>query len=376
MNDKNKANLIISILFILIIFLPLGLQAFPRLKSSAQFKEKRILSEKPKISFNSISAFPKSVENYFNDTFLLRNFFINLSSVVKLKTLKSSNSSKVLIGKEGWLFYNGEEAQDGATISNHLGLLPYGYEDIFKSYKSNLEAKQKYLERMGITYLFVISPDKSSIYPEYLPKGYSNTSRKSNTDLLVEYLKTNSTVPVLDLRQPLIAMKNVRQPLYYKNDTHWNNLGAYFAYQAISNHLSKKFPSIKPRRLEDFSIQQLKTDIPGGLGEMIALTEYDDVEYILTPTIPFSYFHRGDADSERNPQIYYKTAGNQPNAIVFRDSFMQAVEPYLSDDFNYIVYLWMQWRTTEDIQQWLATAKPSVVIEERVERYLLPGVIF
>lgn len=360
----------------LTICLPLGLQAFPRLKSSFQVKENRTLTESPKISFSSISTFSKNAENYFNDNFLLRNFFISLNSIVKFKALKSSSSPKVIIGKNGWLFYNGEAAKDGASISNHLGLLPYGYEDIFKSYKSNLEAKKRYLEKIGISYVFVIAPDKSSIYPEYLPNGYSNSTRKSNTDLLVEYLKKNSTVSILDLRQQLRSMKKNGQPLYYKNDTHWNNLGGYFAYNAISNHLSEKHPSIKPRSIEDFSIQQLKTDTPGGLGEMLALVHYDDLEYILTPNIPYSYSHLSGAENDRYPQIYYKNTKNLPNAIVFRDSFMQAVEPYLSDDFNYVVYLWMQWRTNEDIQRWMAIAKPSVVIEERAERYLLPGVIF
>lgn len=376
MKEKRKTNLIISIIFILIIFLPLALQSFPQLILAFQVEEKRNLSEKPIFSLNTISTFPERAENYFNDNFLFRNFFINLNSKLRLNIFNSSSSPKVLIGKDGWLFYNGEEANDGATISNHLGLLPYGYDNLFRSYKISLEQKQHFLSKMGIEYLFVIAPDKMSIYPEYLPNGYSNENRKSTTDLLIEYLKNNSNINILDLRNPLIKNKRTDRPLYYKNDTHWNNFGGYFAYKYISSYVSGFYPSIKTRNLDDFSIHKTNIDIAKDLGGMLALNRYDDIEYILTPKTPYSYLHISGAENQRTPQIYFKNASNLPNAIVFRDSFMEAVEPYLSDDFNYIVYLWNQWRTIEDIEWWIEKVKPSFVIEERAERYLLPGVIF
>jgi hypothetical protein len=278
------------------------------------------------------------------------------------------------VGKRGWLYYNGEQVKDGATLSNHMGFLPFGYDDIFRYYKNMLENKRNYLAKKGIKYLFVIAPDKLSIYPEFSPAGYENIYRKTNVDLLVEYLESNSNVDIIYLKNDFATIKYPDLPLYYKGDTHWNNLGGYFAYHKISKEASKHLPNIKPRKIDDFVIIK-RTGV--GLGDhnlynMLSLPPPEDKFYKLIPKKPYSY----DITQQVNNKIliYSNTDTSLPKALVFRDSMMNAIIPYLTDDFSQITYLWKKWNRETNIEAWLWKIKPDIVIEERAERYLIRGI--
>jgi hypothetical protein len=257
-----------------------------------------------------------------------------------------------------------------------LGLLPFGYAEIFQKYKKELEAQKAYLARKGIRYVFVISPDKWSVYPEFLPKGFTNNGRKTNVDLLVEYLKINARVDIIDLRKVLFDLKRPDQPLFYKNDTHWNALGAYFAYFEIAKYLSNHFQKISPRRIVDFYIEKKSSVEAGDLSTMLSLYNYEDVGYELRPNKPYSAIPVTKGTNIREIYRYKMLGTNLPKALVYGDSFFHYIIPYLSDDFSQISYRESNWegnrRINMDPRLW--NIQPDVVIEERAERYLIPGV--
>ena len=55
--------------------------------------------------------------------------------------------------------------------------------------------------------------------------------------------------------------------------------------------------------------------------------------------------------------------------LVFRDSFFEALEPYFSENFKEVIYLWKDY-DQKNIEELLAVFKPDIVIEERGERRL------
>jgi hypothetical protein len=155
MRGHSKSNLGIAIIFLLAIFLPGIFQAFLALDPSIYIEEKRNLTEKPSFNFKEVSDYPARFQSYFNDHFGFRNLLIRWHNLLKLQIFNSSGSPKVIVGKEGWLFYNGDQARDGASLSNHLGLLPFAYEEEFKKFRDDLEKKVDYLAKLGIGYFFV-----------------------------------------------------------------------------------------------------------------------------------------------------------------------------------------------------------------------------
>ncbi|MBT7087643.1 tetratricopeptide repeat protein, partial [bacterium] len=66
------------------------------------------------------------------------------------------------------------------------------------------------------------------------------------------------------------------------------------------------------------------------------------------------------------------------SAIVIRDSMFTEVEPFLSENFNSILYLWpfSRWKAYDNkyLKKYVQKIKPDIVIEEIGERMLFGGV--
>jgi tetratricopeptide (TPR) repeat protein len=71
-------------------------------------------------------------------------------------------------------------------------------------------------------------------------------------------------------------------------------------------------------------------------------------------------------------------SGSKLRAIVIRDSMFTDVEPFFSENFNLILYLWpsIRWKAYDNkfLTEYIEKVKPDVVIEERGERMLFEGI--
>ena len=80
---------------------------------------------------------------------------------------------------------------------------------------------------------------------------------------------------------------------------------------------------------------------------------------------PFSELDMG----ARDPLIAKSCETAELKALVFRDSFFHSLEPYLSENFKEVVYLWKDY-DQKNIEELLTVFKPDIVIEETAERVL------
>ena len=220
-------NLLIFALFLLGIWAPL-LTGLLRTSPVDALKEKRQLSPRPAFSLatDQLQQFPRRYEDYFDDHFALRSSLIHGYNRLNL-ALDSSPSEKVLIGREGWFFYRGGRVIEDYTNTELLSVQQ------MEDWRSALEGKRDYFAMQGIPYLFVIAPNKHTIYPDKLPAGIEKVGPVSRLDQLVDYLARHSDLQVLDLRAPLLERKKAGTRVYYKTDTHWNHVGADIARQQV-----------------------------------------------------------------------------------------------------------------------------------------------
>jgi len=361
---RRNIKLAAALLFCLGAFMPMLSYLIPALDISPEVNEKRALSKFPDTSRLALAYLPRVLTNYFYDRFGYRNLLIQTNSRIRYKALSVSSTRNVVVGQEGWLFYRGDESE-----RNFLGILPKSHEERFEDFRNELEAKRVALAKLGTAYVFVIAPGKWTVYPEFLRKGYNRSSRSSNTDHLLAYLKGRTTVPIVDLRAALTVAKRSGRQLYFKFDTHWNDLGAFYGYRTLMSTIGRLFPGLEPRRLEDFVVKPV---VGGGtdLAVMLAIAPFvEPAGYELTPRRPYGYERVASAE------LAYKHENQRlPRALVFRDSFGGALAQYLTDHFSSVSYVPRgEWRSCEDngIPELLARTRPQIVIEERVERYLI-----
>ena len=153
----------------------------------------------------------------------------------------------VYVGKDGWLFYTD-------SIDNFLGTDLYS-ENMLKRIAKQMQGRADWCEENGMVFYFMIAPNKNTIYPEKMMSSMQEGEQK-RIDQIYDYLKANTTVKCIDVRDALLAEKeaNPTVDLYYPLDTHWNNHGGFIAYQTIMDEIKKDFPNAIKFEKDDYQI--------------------------------------------------------------------------------------------------------------------------
>ena len=357
------------VFFVIFLWLPLFKMSLP-VFTKTDSSENRVLAKKPELkqlSFKAISNYTKDFEKYFNDHYGFRNMLVSLNSIIHVKLFGMSPTESVIVGKQGWLFY--DDPNDGLSLKDYTGGVNFTKEEI-ELVRHKILSLNELLRGKNIHFMLVIVPNKHTVYPEYLPTSVAR--KKGNVtriDQVCECLK-DSGIDLVDLRTKMWSSKGSYQyPLYYRTDTHWNNLGAFLGYEEIIMHVRKQYPQVDSAKLSFFDVlpgHRYGGDI-GGMMNMQWLMS--DTEITLRPKtspvalpLPVAYKSMPGRASV-GAQINNKRL---PKLVMFRDSFSDALIPYLSENFSRSVYIWKPEIDLPVIER----EKPDIVIFEIVERYL------
>ncbi len=354
--------------------------------------EKRKLESFPKFEETGYMNFTSSFDKYYNDNFGFRNFLIRFNNIYKVFFWKTSPSQNLLnsktafydskyhkeflsiknprsiLGKDGW-FFSGLDN----TIENYKGMNPYSAEEMFL-WRESIKQKQKWLANKGIYYLFVFVPNKETIYSEYLPDYIRKSPGKTNFEKLIEYIKKDRDINMLDLTEIMLEKKKYHR-VYRKTDTHWSGWGIYFAYNSIMTKVSEEFPLLKPIPASEFIFKR-RLVLGGDLVLMLGLDEIiEDEDFLLKPKkLRMAYKEQlEDFKKYQHGAVRMLSPDKTlPKAVILHDSFTDLLRPFLSEHFSEVVYFPYKDLTEEIIEKY----KPEIVIEEIVERKAvtsLPG---
>ncbi len=354
------------ILFFTAIWTPLFLLIMSPAATVSE-SEKRKLAPFPTLSGVSLTAYPAEFEAYFNDHFGLRRPLIRWYNHFRVLYLGVSSSKSVHVGKNGWLFQNApvhlRDMQNGWPFS--LGELQH--------WAKILSAKQQWLKEQGVDYLFVFAPSKHLIYPEKLPLSVKQLSNLSRLDQIVDYLRHNTDVNFIDLRPVMLEAKQTMRP-YHKTDTHWNDYGAYLAYQAVMIRMQKDLPEARILSLSTHDF--MEKNMPGGdLAQNLDLKDVmREVEIVARKQV--SVCGKNTAGEqltivEQNNQEFSTTCKEgRYRALLFRDSYSLSMMKYFSESFHSIYYHPASPVPLKGIKYLVPKIKPDIVIELRASRWL------
>jgi len=336
------------------------------IENAAATMEKRTLAQLPDWHFGwkEITEFPAQFEAFYNDHFGFRGTLIGWRSRIKVSLLAESPTPLVVIGRDGWLFYAGDTAEQ-QSLKDYEGLMPLSAETL-QSMFTRLVQRRDTLARQGIKYLFVVVPNKHTIYGEYLKSvrpGHSET-RLDQFDALVN---RRGFQDYLDLRETMTNAKGLGA-LYYKVDSHWNMLGGWIGQHRILERISSMLsvPDLKP--LTAYKTSYLKKT-SGDLTLLMGLDGgFADEDILLQLPEP-------PTEPSKTPYVSDKSNGfvtelkddRLPTVVVFGDSFLDAYLAYfLADHFRRAVFI----RSLEWNQDLVEREKPDLVITEIAERNL------
>ena len=324
--------------------------------------ENRTLASKPILVLTNINEYPKKYEEYFNDYLPFRNELVRLKNLNDIFIFKNSLYHKVLVGKERWLFY---------TVYNltekYIGIEEYNFtEKELEKAKNNLIHFRDELKKKNIDFIFMVCPDKQSIYFEYMPDYIKRKSIKNDTDIFVEYIKNNTDIKVVYPKEELLKYKDKYQ-LYYKYDNHWNNLGAYIGYSELMKSLNIYVDNIDNVNIKSLSAnERFNFDIYhyNDLANLLGLSKIkyynNDKAYIISNYITKNYY-------VKDGFLYNSKAySNENNIMMIKDSFSLNMIDYIATEFKQSEFILTYSFRNEDILKY----KPDIVVFETVERVL------
>jgi len=360
------------LVFLLLIYLPLLNSVFNVVKP-IDIQERRALHKKPRFRLDSLASFPDQYQRYYNDHFVLRNWFVRLNNLMAFRLFNKSAVPMVLIGKNGWLFLS-RETDRRDEKEYFRAIRPFTNSEL-KHWNHILEQRRLWLERRGIQYLFVIVPNKSTIYPEFMPDNIRQVQDRSRQDQLLDYTRVHSKVSILDLRSVLKKAKE-QYPVFHKTDSHWNDFGAYVAYTEIMKYVNIYHKDETPMPLSRFEIR-IKNWVGGDLAGALSLEKEVLREDILkmVPQTPFQArtVFREDISQYITRSVSASPTGKLPLAMMVHDSFIHELRPFLAEHFSRMVFIW-DWGLNI-YPRFIRAEKPWIVIEEMNERYLLDKVL-
>ncbi len=249
---------LVALIFLAMMFLPLIFMNQEEGKISES--ENRVLASMPELRSETgeLQLDRNQWEAYVNDNIGFRDLAIAGNGLFVYEVLDKSPSSKVQLGVDEWLFY----------IPNNNVEIAYGNyllsEDMLADLAKNQVAIFESLSEQGIDYALVLPPSKVSIYPENLVENLSVII--SPVDIVAEYLETHTQVPVIRLKEDLLAAKG-QGDLYYPTDTHWNDRGMRVAAESMIEDLENL--GFIEKTKENLQYIEYEIDFMGDLTEML-----------------------------------------------------------------------------------------------------------
>ncbi len=326
--------------------------------------ERRAADRPPAFRADAPLEFPLRFGPYFSRHFPFRTTLIGLYNLLEIEALGYSPVNLVLVGKDGWWYLDRPVDEPGTT--EYFQAYKLFSEGELDEWARVLEGRRAWLAGRGIRYMFVIAPDKVSIYPEFMPDRIRQFRHVSRMDQLLDYLGKHTNIAAPDLRPALLAAKKSRQ-VYPKKDSHWNDMGAFIADGEIQKSLAAFFPSAAPLALSDFELKTVperKEDMFDWL-ELTRLPISDPV-LRLEPRRPWGWRFTYQADRFF---ITERPAAPLGPLVIIHDSFYAKLYPFLSEHFSRVSYIRDNDKSFNE--KYIEADRPVLVIDEMAERYLL-----
>ncbi len=295
-----------AILAFLLLATPLALGVLKPDPPAAILKEGRYLAPAPAIpdapdDWLTLSA---RIDAFLGDHFGLRQALIRAHKDLTKPLLGFGNDS-VLVGRDGRLFYLGQEA-----VQQSAGLVVRDHRvsdtvDLLVRMNAALEAR-------GVRFLVAVPPNAATIYGDDLPNWAQNCGRRTEYDLLIDGLAAHG-VRAVDHR-PALRAARAEGPVFYMHDSHWTARGALAAFNAVVEADGRPDWRFDPRAALGAPEAREGGDLARMLGE-------DATETVEDLILPFAKTEQLTADPVGD---YVGTFGRSgPTIMLFGDSFTQ-----------------------------------------------------
>jgi hypothetical protein len=245
----------------------------------------------------------------------LRACLLEISATLHEANGGDIDMDKCYRGTNNWLFLGNSYSR---CVDKLQGMAALSADDLKRQTEEYGKIRDA-AAKCGAEFFIFIGPNKSSIYPEYLPPFVIPARRRYIFPLLDSL--SNAGVKVYDPTLKLIKAKNTAL-LYYRTDTHWNARGACEAFEGFREPAG--LPSLPPFFF---------AEAPEHRGDLVNIGGYKN--FPLSTGDGFTLHWRVLPDMREEDGLFVnERAVSDKTAWVFGDSFANALRPYITAMFK------------------------------------------
>ncbi|MGQ9608337.1 MAG: alginate O-acetyltransferase AlgX-related protein [bacterium] len=227
---------------------------------------KEIYYNEPLYEFDIFKQLPtvenlRLYENKLEDNSIVARYIRPWHQWVLTLLVKRGNS-KVIVGRDGWLFYR--------PGIDYIIKPDSAYDREFGPLQAII-AFHESLRSHGIELILLPVPDKATIYPEYISKRYIRQSVPPVNVYSHEFFNNLKArgITVLDLTEVFWKEKQYKT-LYIKQDTHWSPEGMKIAARLLAEKIKEK-EWLNEIQCRSFISQPVEVERFGDLYDMLNL---------------------------------------------------------------------------------------------------------
>lgn len=359
------SNLIVVLIFLIMITVPQIVFYYIKDTLPEDNSEKRKLAEKPEFKVESLETYFWDYENYYNDHLPFRSMIRTSWTNFNFHVLNESIDSKVLIGKnEGdksstWIFYQNDE--DYNPVKETQGILTFSEEEKIKIAKEMSITTDEFNKR-EIDLYFAVIPNKENLYREMFPDYIKIYEEETRAEKVLKYVKEEYNLDNIIYTKNALEEAKKDYQVYYKQDTHWNDYGAFIGFKTIMENIEPEYTDFEHKVIISEEMIMEKD-----LAQMLGIKNLlKDKEVTVDFKSDVIY---GEMVYETANKIVITTCEDAPidkTILIVGDSYREAMIPYFSKVYKNVIYT----HRCDYGTYMLDLYKPDIVVDQLLERYL------
>ena len=311
MSKKPIYDKVLFITLMILLFMPL-LQGRFQLISLKPLNGATMETKKPQFEFESYRSgdYAKQEEAYLSQHFGFREPVVRLYNQYLWSCYKKTYAHDVMGGKRGWL-YTPESVRD------YYGTEMHRWQHSPEAARQRYDREIRYMNRVreilkenDVELLAFIAPEKSFLYPEYLPDGERDTTT-FNACAYFWHRLNETGFPCINMTPWFEQMKDtVGYPLIPQTGAHWV-FPAVYAADSLFRFMGD---------LKGIELPRLKI---GTLHESDNHGADNDLEQLLNLTLPIRKHYGYSPTAEIT--VVSDTATVKPKVLFIGNSFMWGI---------------------------------------------------
>lgn len=376
MKQKTDWAFLLCLLAILLA-VPVGTALWSHKNTSAYY-ENRTLAEAPVPTRQSVwdGSFGGEVETWYSDHAPGRTTLLKLDTALQLTLLDRPVVNGIVTQAEVLL-----------PFMTYKEWPPEAYAGPATAIAADFRKLSDHVAANGGAFYYVGFPEQRVYFEDAFPAYLSSHKAEAAVaDSLFAQAFADQGVPFLDMRAVFAAQGNPAE--YYSTvDHHFNYYGAYAAYRSILDTLREDGIAAAVLTEGDLAFQELPNPYLGSRNrKLYNLWPNEDRAVIATQKTPVAYTRWDEgAPSEKPlfvlpaapelPTTYNLYMGGDfaetvfetnrpelPNALIFGDSFTNAMETLLYASFNETRILDLRHYTQQSLKDYITEHRPDVVL--------------